>query len=111
MRIGFRYHRGPLQDSLDTSVYFTDYQQLGKYLRDEIMLNYAISYYGYDERCDQELWIVTADGGVHGFVFIDGTIEVVGVHNITHALRYLPFLPVPFDAVVGLVKDFMPRDE
>jgi len=75
--IKYREHRGGLQESLDTAREFDSIKELFYYLvnwSQENRLSYniedfTIRFYGFDERCNQDLWIVTARGQGIGFIF------------------------------------------
>lgn len=54
--IKFRRHRGTLEDSLETMQEFDSLMALKQYLENDLD---NIGYYGYDERCKQDLWMVT----------------------------------------------------
>jgi hypothetical protein len=65
----FREHRGTLEDSLKTECQFKTFTELKlKYLssnRNRIEINY----YGYDKRCEQDLWLVFVDSIPIGFAY------------------------------------------
>lgn len=69
MTIKFRWHRGGLEDSLATSVEFESWSELWKVLHDNFVLpllkanplEVKIFYCGFDERVNQDLWMVKAN--------------------------------------------------
>jgi len=86
--IKYREHRGSLEESLKTSMEFDTIKKLLDFLAERMWSSITheekikliqIMYYGFDERCNQELYIVsyeqiTEDGlrcGVFGFIYED----------------------------------------
>lgn len=78
--IKYREHRGSLEDSLDTSREFDTIKELFKFLINEMsqycchisIQDIKVEYYGFDERCNQELYVVSSEKiGVFGFIYED----------------------------------------
>ena len=69
----FRWHRGGLAASLRTTVEFADARELVELVRsvfDEGEI--TVEHYGYDGRCDWDLFIVSAGGVPVGYT--DGPV-------------------------------------
>ena len=66
--IKFRWHRGLLEESLETMMKFHDKTELERHVRDEMaQWNVRVSkitykYVGYDDRCKWNTWYVCIDG-------------------------------------------------
>lgn len=76
--IKYREHRGSLEESLKTSMKFDKINELLDFIIEKSNIpirhkgNIKIFYYGYDKRCNQELFIVSLeDYGVFGFIYED----------------------------------------
>ena len=76
--IKYREHRGSLDVSLSTNKGFNTLTELFQYLDIDLShiseltnkKNITVRYYGFDERCNQELFIVSVeDCGVLGFIY------------------------------------------
>lgn len=71
----FRQHRGSLEDSLATTVSFSTFTEFKEYIRVLLGLEehkpntLNVEFYGYDERCNQYLHIVTYEDKPIGFIF------------------------------------------
>ncbi len=79
----FRYHRGSLQDSLVTAVSFNTLDELKTHIMethcmlliDDILnMDFLLSHYGYDERVQQDLWLLRIDYAPVGFVYDLGDV-------------------------------------
>lgn len=66
--IRFRWHRGGLAESLETTVRFSSKEELEKYIRDDLAkwsvegFKVTYKYVGYDDRCKWNTWYVCIDG-------------------------------------------------
>ncbi|HLX55270.1 MAG TPA: hypothetical protein VKR58_15105 [Aquella sp.] len=75
--IKYREHRGSLEESLKTSKEFNNIKELFEYILFSLchveftnLSRINLRYYGFDKRCNQELFVVSADDyGVFGFVY------------------------------------------
>lgn len=65
----FRFHRGLLADSLATTQEFKIENILNSLTINKKDTEIKIRYYGYDERCKQDLYIVSQGNDVIGFIF------------------------------------------
>ena len=75
--IKYRKHRGGLEESLKTSMEFENIKKLFEYIVEDSELPLSIKklkimYYGFDERINQDLFIVSVDDyGVFGFIYYE----------------------------------------
>lgn len=78
--IKYREHRGSLDESLKTSMKFETIKELFEFIIEKHPLllkieNFRIYYYGFDKRCNHELYVVTyldtenKECGVFGFIY------------------------------------------
>ena len=67
--ITFRPQRGTLEDSLKGVREFKSLNELARHLKSDQLI---ISYYGYDKRCDWDLWMVSTNGDYHIHGWIKG---------------------------------------
>ena len=70
-KVNFREHRGSLQESLEMTKEFDSLYDLFNYYDPKDGNSLYLGYYGFDNRCNQELFILQDAnlGGVIGFVF------------------------------------------
>lgn len=77
--IKYREHRGSLEESLKTYQEFESIGKLFKFIADNAFFptsvrKIKIMYYGFDERINQELFMVRSDdAGVFGFIYEEVT--------------------------------------
>lgn len=72
----FREHRGSLEDSLATTVHFERFSDFKQYLAKllgledtRVLHKLDIEHYGYDDRCKQNLHLVTYEDKPIGYIF------------------------------------------
>lgn len=64
--VTFRFHRGGLKESLDTSIEVESVDKLFETIKPKGFMN--VSYYGYDSRIKWETYIVCDEAGPIGFL-------------------------------------------
>lgn len=75
--IRFRWHRGGIEESLETTREFPDKNELEQYIRDDMekwgVVDFKITYdyVGYDDRCKCNTWYVCIDGKCIGMAELE----------------------------------------